>query len=50
MRGVENESEGLGWSGNGLERRQLNGISDGEEGETKLDDRYRCQPYPGLQG
>ena len=39
MRGVENDSEGLGWSGNGLERRQL----------TKLDDRYRCQPYPGLQ-
>ena len=31
-------------------RQRRNGISDGEEGKTKLDDRYRCQPHPGLPG
>ena len=24
------------------------GISDEEEGKAKIDDRYRCQPHPGL--
>ena len=35
-------------SGDGLWRRQGNGTSDEDEGETKINDR--CQSHPGLQG
>ena len=28
----------------------INETSYEAEGETQIDDRYRCQPHPGLQG
>ena len=29
-----------------LRVERFGGTSDEEEGETKIDDRYRCQPHP----
>ena len=34
----------------GVETVGGDGTSDEEEGETKIDNRYRCQPHPRLQG
>ena len=41
---ARDRGSGVGWW-----RLQRNGISDEEKGE-QIDDRYRCQPHPGLQG